>query len=157
MNASVTPGAEPEQDAREPRLDIYSASNAFSRRATSEVDDHHGDRHERERGRDRQVRPALVVDDGADELLARDQVGRDVVAERQREREDRAGDDRRERERQRSRGRNVRSERPPRSAEASSSELRDPLEPGVDRQDHERQPQVREDEPEPDVRVAVER
>ena len=40
--------------------------------------------------------PALVVDDGADELLARDQVRRDVVAEGQREGEDRACDDRRE-------------------------------------------------------------
>ena len=45
--------------------------------------------------------PAGRVDDGADELLARDQPGRDVVAEREREREDRAGDDRRERQRQR--------------------------------------------------------
>ena len=34
MNASVAAGAEPEKNAREPRLDHQSASNALRRRAT---------------------------------------------------------------------------------------------------------------------------
>ena len=60
------------------------------------------DRDERVRRRERQVaRHAQVrVHDVADELRARDELRRDVVAERQREREDRAGHERRERERQ---------------------------------------------------------
>ena len=66
--------------------------------------------------------PRIVVDDGPDELLARDEPRRDVVAERQREREDRAGDDGREREREDHPSERA-NERPPRSAEASRSEL----------------------------------
>ena len=66
-----------------------------------EVRDHYADRDKRERRGNRQVRPVVVVDDRADELLARDELRRDVVPEGQREREDRAGNDGGERERQR--------------------------------------------------------
>ena len=57
-----------------------------------QVDGHDRDRHEGERRGQRQVaRHALLLeDDVADELVVRDQARRDVVAEGQREREDRA-------------------------------------------------------------------
>ena len=59
------------------------------------------DRHGREGGGQRQVVGDVVVDDVADELgVGRDQRRRDVVAEGEREGEDRAGDDGREGERQ---------------------------------------------------------
>ena len=65
----------------------------------------------------------VVVDHVADELRVRDERRRDVVAERQAEREDRAGDDRRQRQRQdRPAGTSIPA-RPPRSADASSSEF----------------------------------
>ena len=67
-----------------------------------QVDDHDRDRHERIGRGERQVvgDADVVVDHVADELGARDDLRRDVVTEREREREDRAGDERREDERQ---------------------------------------------------------
>ena len=61
-----------------------------------QIGDHDDDRHEGIRRRGRQRLASDVVDHGSDELLARDQARRDVVPERETEREDRAGDDRRE-------------------------------------------------------------
>ncbi len=113
-------------------------------------------RHDRVRGGERQLRLVdAVVDDVADELArgAADEQRRDVVAERQREREDRAGDDARQRERQ-----DHAAQRPAAVAAEIARRLDvgvgDPLERRVDRQDHERQPDVGEDEPDGDVRVA---
>src|ERR671910_1443463 len=58
-----------------------------------QVDDHDDHRHRRERGCEREVvgDADVDVDDVADELRARDELWRDVVAERQREGEDRPG------------------------------------------------------------------
>ena len=123
-----------------------------------EVDGHDDQRDRRERGRERQVvrDPSPSVDDVADEARAgaADERRRDVVAERQREREDRARDDARE----------ARAAGSPtaRSSQAAPAEVargldvgvRDPLERRVDRQDHERQPDVGEDDPHRRVRVA---
>ena len=76
---------------------------------------------------------ADVVDHRADELLARDQPGRDVVAEREREREDRAGDDRRERRAAGSTRKNVVQRAAAEVGRRLEQRGRDPLEPGVDR------------------------
>ena len=120
-----------------------------------QVDDHDGDRHERVCGGERQVvRDAdVAVDDVADELRVPDDLRRDVVAEGQGEREDRTATSAGNRSGSTTRT-NVVPLRPPRSDEASSNERGDPLEPGVDRQDHVRQPEVREDEPGAGDRVA---
>ena len=138
-----------------PRARGHRLSNAPSAPREQQVDDHHRDGHRRERGREREVvRDADVdVDDVADELRARDERRRDVVAERQREGEDRAGRDRGQRERE-----DDAPERPAAVRAEVGGRLeqrgRDPLEPGVDRQDHERQPEIREDEPGGDVAEA---
>ena len=89
-----------------------------------EVDDHDDDRHRGERRRERQVvRDADVgVDDVADELRARHELRRDVVAERQREREDRARRPPPGSASGRTTRRNVGHGPAPRSPEASSSE-----------------------------------
>ena len=85
--------AAPEQVPRR-RREPHRCSNAPSRRAITQVDDHHDDRHHSEGRRQRQVVGVLGEDDVADELgVRRDQGGRDVVAEGQREGEDRAGHD----------------------------------------------------------------
>ena len=74
----------------------------------------------------------------------------DVVAEREREREDRARDDGGEGERQ---DHPAEGRAGPRAEVAGRLEerRRDPLEPGVDRQDHERQPDVAEHDRDGDV------
>ena len=76
----------------------------------------------RERGGEGQVVGDVVEDDVADELVVGDQARRDVVAEGQREGEDRAGDDGREGERQ-DHPAEGREGWAPRSSEALISEL----------------------------------
>ena len=84
----------------------------------------------------------VLVHDVAEHLdLAADDLRRDVVAEAQREREDRAGDDRRVDQRHDD-DRKVRHGRGPEVAGGVQQRVRQPLEPGVDGQDHVRQPQV---------------
>ena len=89
----------------------------------------------------------------ADELGRRHQARRDVVTERQREREDRAGDEGRDDQRQ---------DHPPERRQPAPAEIRrrleegvrDPLQARVDRQDHVRKPEIREDHPEADHPLA---
>src|ERR1700758_3483513 len=59
----------------------------------AEVGDHDEDRHQGEGRRERLVVGDRVEDRGADELFAGDEFRRQVVAEGEREGEDRAGDD----------------------------------------------------------------
>ena len=88
----------------------------------------------------------VVIDDVADHLRVGHQVGRDVVAQRQREGEDRARDERREHQRH---------HHPPEGRQAARAKVgrrfeqrvRNALEAGVDGQDHVRQPQVAEHQP----------
>src|SRR3954471_2759372 len=105
-----------------------------------QVADHDGDRDQGVRSRQRQVDVGgVVVDDVADELGVRDEVGRDVVTQRQREGEDRAGYEGRE---------NERDTAPAESVEAARAKVSRRLEQGVgyaleageDGQDHVRQP-----------------
>src|SRR3954452_15603278 len=58
-----------------------------------EVGDHDDDRDQRQGGGERLVVSDVAVDDVAEELVVGDQAGGDVVAEGEREGEDRAGDD----------------------------------------------------------------
>ena len=87
----------------------------------------------------------VAVDDGADQLVvvAADDRGRDEVAQREREREDRAGHDAGERERQHDGAERRRSLRA-QVARGLDQRAGHPFQRGVDRQDHERQPDVGE-------------
>ena len=121
-------GAEAQHPARERASTIREVLERPRAAREQQVDDHHGDRDERVRRRQRQVvrHTDVVVDHVADELRARDDLGRDVVAEREREREDRACDERREDERQddaeERRGRSGRRDRrTPREASSGSA------------------------------------
>src|SRR3954453_16566209 len=101
MNASVAPlAARSSSSARLESLicaplPSYVLEGAESSRE-QQVDDHDRDRDRRERCRQRQVGGYVRVDDVADELRLADQQGRDEIAERQREGEDRSGHERRE-------------------------------------------------------------
>ena len=123
----------------------HRLSSAPVRRTAREVDDHHGDRDRRQRRGERDVVGAEVPEHHvADHLRgAADDVDADVVAEAEREREDAAGDDRGLEQRH-----HDAEERAPRLraevARRLEHRVRQPLEPGVDRDDHVRQPQVAE-------------
>ena len=93
----------------------------------------------------------MRVDGLADEeARIADDLRDDVVAERQREGEDRAGDDAGQRQRE-DHVRKVWPGRAPRSAGGLDQARRHPLERRLHRQDHERQPDIEEDEERADV------
>ena len=125
-----------------------AVAQMFSERAGAphqpQVDDHDHDGDGGQGGGERDVGRLAVEDQVAEHLgLAADDLDGDVVTERQREGEDRAGDHRRDDHRQ-----HDRPERPPRPGAEVAGRLQQrvgqPLEAGVDRQHHERQPQVRQ-------------
>ena len=124
-------------------------SNAPKPPGDDQVDDHHHDRHQREHRRERQVGLVDRVDVVTDQVGLGDQQRRVDVAERQREGEDRAGDERREGERQDHLPEGVRRLRA-QVLGGGEERVRDPLEPRVDRDDHERQPEVGEHQEDPD-------
>src|SRR5256885_10812361 len=100
MKASVTPTATRSSTLDRRESLISQVLERSEPAGDQEVGDHDQDRDGGEGGRERQVVGDVVEDDIADELIVRDQGRRDVVAHRQREREDRAGDDGGEGERQ---------------------------------------------------------
>ena len=112
------------------------------------------DRHDGERRGERDVagRALVRIDRLADEGLGvADDAGDDVVAQRQREGEDRAGDDAREAPAAGSPCGRSAPGCAPRSAEASISERGTRSSAAYDRQDHVRQPDIDEDQEDADV------
>ena len=93
-------GGDPERDARRSRAHRHMRLECAEASGHGEVDDHDRHGHECVRGGQRLVDRDVAVDDVADELAARHERRDDVVAEGQREREDRAGDDRGQGQRQ---------------------------------------------------------
>ena len=112
-----------------------------------QVADHHHDRQHRVGRGDREVAECrVVVDHVANELRVGHEVRDDVVAQAEREGEDRARHEGRNDERQHDPA-ECRPRLGPEVGRGLEQRTGDPLEPGVDRQDHVRQPQVAEHEP----------
>ena len=143
----------PQDDARAARLGHQSASNAPSAARDQHVQQHHHDRDGGQRGRQRQVAGDATspLHDVAQELRAGHEGGRDVVTQGQREREDGPCDDG-----GKASGsttlRKVMPAWPPRRWRPPERS-RGPFQACEDGQDHVRQPEVGEDEP--DRHVAI--
>src|SRR5690348_6048225 len=134
---------------------LYSLERAERPRAEQVAGHDHDGEHGHGRGERDVVRHADIgVDDVADEVRAgpADQQRGDVITEGQREREDRAGHDARQGQREQHQAGGPPG---PRAQVLRRLDLRgrDPLQRRVHRDDHERQPQVAEDDEHGPVRV----